>query len=357
MQLMLTTLDEDLPGAQWLAHAAAFWPGYQSWWQRDGERARPTFLACRKALREHMPELLPTWSTMCDLLGGGDVPARFLSMWCPPPYIVGCTQAVWSGQDASEARLLRNYDFSPALFDGCFMATRWCGQRVLAMSDCLWGALDGINESGLCASLSFGGRTVTGLGFGIPLVMRYVLEQAQSVAQAVAILQRLPHHMSYNVSLLDKTGQWATVFVAPDRATEVVPQRSVSNIQHAVEWVQHANATHALLRAQSLAQALAEARDADDVLQRLLQTPLWQSAFARGYGTLYTASYDPGLGQVQLHWPQQDPWVLPVAQPLSGQRQLNYSTDPAPDFSAVQSQQRWHLDTPRIGNSTARAEI
>jgi len=41
-----------------------------------------------------MPELEPTWNRLSELMGGGDAAARFLSMWCPPPYITGCTQAV-----------------------------------------------------------------------------------------------------------------------------------------------------------------------------------------------------------------------------------------------------------------------
>jgi len=144
---MVSTL-EDLPGPGWAAHAATLWPGYLAWWQRDGERARPTFLVCRKALRQHMPELEPTWNRLSELMGGGDAAARFLSMWCPPPYITGCTQAVWSGKSSEEARLLRNYDFSPALFEGLWMRTQWHGQRVLAMSDCLWGVLGGGADAG-----------------------------------------------------------------------------------------------------------------------------------------------------------------------------------------------------------------
>ena len=52
------------------------------------------------------------------------------------------------------------------------------------MSDCLWGLLDGMNDAGLAVSLTFGGRPVLGDGFGIPLVMRYVLETCEDVAEA-----------------------------------------------------------------------------------------------------------------------------------------------------------------------------
>jgi hypothetical protein len=99
-------------------------------------------------LREHMPELVPTWERLVELAGGGDVEARFLSMWCPPRYITGCSQAVWvDPAGAAKPALLRNYDFAPALLEGTWLATRWLGPRVIAMGDCLWGALDGLNEA------------------------------------------------------------------------------------------------------------------------------------------------------------------------------------------------------------------
>ena len=53
------------------------------------------------------------------------------------------------------------------------MQTAWSGRRVIGMSDCLWGLLDGVNDDGLAVSLTFGGRTASGEGFAIPLVVRY----------------------------------------------------------------------------------------------------------------------------------------------------------------------------------------
>ena len=49
------------------------------------------------------------------------------------------------------------------------------------MSDCLWGLLDGVNDAGLAVSLTFGGRRVLGDGFGIPIVIRYLLETCETV--------------------------------------------------------------------------------------------------------------------------------------------------------------------------------
>ncbi len=200
-----------------------------------------------------MPELVPTWEALVELAGGGDVESRFLSMWCPPPYIGGCSQALWfDARGHEEPALLRNYDFAPLLLEGSWLATRWTGQRVAALGDCLWGALDGVNEAGLAAALSFGGRNVSGTGFGIPLLLRHVLEVAQNTAEAIQLLQRVPASMCYSITLLDRHDDWATVFVSPDRPTEVSRQRVVTNFQHEVEWPQHAQATHAVQRRDKL---------------------------------------------------------------------------------------------------------
>ena len=120
-----------------------------------------------------MPELVPTYERLVELVGGEDLQARFLSFYCPPPYLSGCSQAVWLGD---EPLLIRNYDYSPALCDAIILETCWNGRRVLGMSDGLFGLVDGMNENGLAVSLTFGGRTIVGDGFGVPLIIRYVLE-------------------------------------------------------------------------------------------------------------------------------------------------------------------------------------
>ena len=151
----------------------------------------------------------------------------------------------------------------------------------------LWGALDGVNEDGLAASLSFGGRTVSGIGFGIPLVLRYILETAQNTAQAIAILQRVPVHMSYSVTLLDKQADWATVFVGPDRPVEVTRRKAITNYQRFIEWPEHARATRASERLEAMERQLDGRTSEQMMAEALLVEPLYQNAWARGYGTLH----------------------------------------------------------------------
>ncbi len=325
IEIEFAALVEDAPGSQWQALFEKLWPGYRSWFLRSAVAELPSYLASRRALREHMPELVPVWEQLVELAGGGDIEARFLSSWCPPPYIVGCSQAVWVDSRGNEApALLRNYDFAPLLLEGSWLATRWTGPRVAVLGDCVWGALDGMNEAGLAASLSFGGRTVSGPGFGIPLVLRYVLELAQNTAEAVRLLERVPVSMCYSVTLLDRLGEWATVFVAPDRPTEVTRRNVVTNYQHQVDWPEHAEATNATERQDRLQAQIDGPGSLQDAVDSLLVPPLYQSAFLRGYGTLYSAVYRPAAGSVELLWPQQR-WLQTLDAFGDGERVVAYA--------------------------------
>ncbi len=325
IHIRFETLIEDQPGPLWQAHFARLWPGYRAWYLRSGTLGRPTFLECRRALRRHMPELVPLWQHLTELAGGGDIEARFLSLWCPPPFIAGCSQAVWiDPRGNEEPALLRNYDYAPALLEGSWLATRWHAQRVVALGDCLWGVLDGMNEAGLAASLSFGGRKQVGDGFGVPLLLRHVLDLAQSTAEAVQMLKRLPINMTYNITLLDAQADWATVFVAPDRVAEVTKQAAVTNFQHRVEWPEHARATRSVQRCEALSRLIETSGSSHDVCAALLHAPMLQSAYGRGYGTLYTAAYRPSSGRVDLLWPGQA-WSQTLSSFSSGQRDIVYA--------------------------------
>ena len=271
ISIRFQAIAQDQPGEKWHALFERSWPAYRSWFLRGGVVGRPTYLNAGAPCANITCELVPVWEQLAELAGGGDVEARFLSLWCPPAYIAGCSQTVWiDPQGRDEPALLRNYDFAPALLEGNWLATRWTGRRVAAMGDCLWGALDGVNEDGLAASLSFGGRTVAGIGFGIPLVLRYVLETARNTAQAIAILQRVPVHMSYSVTLLDKAADWATVFVGPDRPVEVTRRKAVTNYQRVIEWLEHARATRAYERLEAMERQLDNRASAQTLTETLL---------------------------------------------------------------------------------------
>jgi predicted choloylglycine hydrolase len=299
--MLWRALKEEQPGPKWAGLFAEFWPDYKRWWLKEGDSARPTYLESRRALAEHMPEILPLYGDLCDLAGGGDQAARFLSFYCPPPYLAGCSQAIWPGR---EPVLVRNYDYAPNAFDSLILQTGWQGRRVMGISDGLWGLVDGMNEAGLAISLTFGGRRIVGRGFGVPLILRYVLQTCTTAEQAGAALARLPTHMSYNVTVLDKKRRYLTAMMAPDRPAIITHAAVATNHQENVEWISHARFTATVERERYLLQRLSLHRDPQDTfINAFLRPPLYSTAFKAGFGTLYTAVYRPKRGEMDIHWP------------------------------------------------------
>jgi predicted choloylglycine hydrolase len=301
MNAVLHAVDEAEAGERWRALWLRMEPGYRAWFLREGDAARPSYMACARALRAHMPELVPIWERLVELAGGGDIAARLLSLYRPTPYLTGCSQAVWNrGSNV----LVRNYDYLPRLWDGVLLGSAWSGHQVIAMTDTLWGALDGMNDAGLAVSLAFGGRKAVGDGFGIPLVLRYLLETCETAAQAAKTLERVPSHMSYNVTVVDRAGAHVTAHVAPDRPTAITRRRIATNHQHAVEWRAHAHATGSVDRERFLTARLNDLNENEGrFVRRFLEPPLHSARFDRGWGTLYTAVYRPALGAAEYRWP------------------------------------------------------
>jgi predicted choloylglycine hydrolase len=301
MSLHFRAIAEDRPGPKWAGLFHLFWPAYRTWWVREGHAARPTYLESREAIRKHMPELLPLYEELCELAGGTDLQARFLSFYCPPRYLAGCSQAIWQG-DAP--LIVRNYDYNPRAFDATLLKTAWQGRRVMGLTDGLFGLVDGMNDAGLALSLTFGGRREVGEGFGVPLILRYILQTCETVPEAVEVLKRVPCHMSYNVTVLDKARRFVTAYLTPDRPTMITHTPVATNHQERVEWSSHARFTATVERERYLLQRLTFHPETEErFIDAFLKPPLYSTAFAHGFGTLYTAAYRPREGRMQVLWP------------------------------------------------------
>lgn len=309
MTLALTfeAIEELEPAQRWADLFTRHWPRYREWFLSDGEAARTSYGASRRALAEHMPELVPTYERICELAGGGDLEARFLAMFEPPSYLSGCSQGVWTGPHPAERGdplLVRNYDYAPERLERAIVHTAWTGRRVIGMSDCAWGLLDGINEDGLAVSLAFGGRRVIGGGFGVPLVVRYLLETCATTDDARAALRRLPFHLAHTLTIVDRDGDTCTAFIAPDRDTVLTASPVATNHQGRVEWQEHAAATRSLEReGVLLGLVLGGAPTHEALVEAFLRPPLHQDGYARRMGTLYTAAYDVRAGTATYYWP------------------------------------------------------
>ncbi len=305
MNLHFNTIAEaGKPGPKWQKLFKTHWSAYRTWFESKGAAHTPDLKTSQEALKKYMPEMWPTYEKLCKLANADDVAARFLTGFQPPAYISGCSQAVLPGD---KIKLVRNYDYHPDLTEGTQLLTAWNGKKVIATSDCLIGAVDGMNEDGLAVSLTFGGRKVVGEGFGIPFILRYVLEFSSNVEEAVGALTRIPSHMSYNVTVIDKSGAHKTVQLAPDKAPLVTDATFATNHQGTIDWPENAAFNKTVERYAFIKNMLSEGTlTSNEMADAFLKAPLYNTLFKEGFGTLYTVVYSPKEGTVQMRWPNED---------------------------------------------------
>lgn len=302
MDFIFRSLTENKVGPVWQREFQRLWPAYRRWFLRYGEADRPTYFESLQALRQYMPELLPIYESMVEAAGGGDHAARFLAQYCPPPLFRGCSQAVYI---KDEPVIVRNYDYSPYVFDGLLMRSQFDQRSVIAMIDCMSGVLDGMNENGLAVSMSFGGREEFGEGFGITLLIRYILEFATNVDEAYELVKDIPVHGSYNLTLLDADANHATLVIAPGETTLLTNAAIATNHQQLGSWPLYEEKVQTIQRYEHLEEVVALQKDStESFANRFLQPPLYNTQFARGFGTLYTAAYYPCRGECHILWPE-----------------------------------------------------
>ncbi len=363
LTLTFDAVNEATPGPKWAARWRRCWPDYQAWFIAKGGDDGPSLADCKAALRRYMPELLPTHGRLTALAGGSDRAARFLSTWCPPTYLGGCSLAAMAQGD--DVRLVRNYDLSPQLNEGLMLRSEWTGRAVMGMSEFLWGLSDGINEAGLAVAIAYGGRSETGEGFGITTIIRYVLETCDTVDEALEALRRVPSHMAYNLVLADASGRTEGVEMLPGGGARITARAIATNHQSGPEKADHPSFTHTHARHAHLGRMQATPRNLN---AQFLKAPLLQDRYAQGFGTLFTAEYDPvarslGLTIRGARWNQ----TLDAFK--EGRRNVNYAVAepariPATQVAAIAvgewaqpAAQPWAADVAVAGDWAAWAAV
>ena len=298
--LTFNAISEATPGPKWAARWQRSWPAYKAWFVARGGDSGPDRAACVAALENYMPELVPVHAQLTALAGGSDRAACFLSTWCPPSYLGGCSLAVATSKD--DIRLVRNYDLSPDLNEGLLLHSAWTGRRVMGMVEFLWGLSDGINDAGLSIALAYGGRQETGRGFGITTILRYVLETCDTVPQALRALQRVPSHMPYNVVVADASGAAASVEIYAGGGAKVQPRLVATNHQTDGSTPDRGAFTRTFERSDHLDGVLSGGCTPSTLASRFQEAPLRQDRYGEGFGTLFTAEYQPLRRHMTLHW-------------------------------------------------------
>ena len=189
-----------------------------------------------------------------------------------------------------------------------------------------------------------------GDGFGIPLVVRYLLETCGSVADARATLARLPYSLAHNLTVVDGDGDVLTAYLSPDREPIFRSFPAATNHQGIVEWPEQAKATRTIERERCIVERLDDEADTvEGFADAFLRAPLFSTAYASGWGTLYTAVYRPVEGVVDYRWPTSH-----VATRLRGVRGRPNTSRCSPKTSppARQAERRGSHATPRRSSST-----
>jgi predicted choloylglycine hydrolase len=274
---------------QWAAELRALWPAAENALTEEACSDEGA-VAARRLFETHMPELVPALEMLAGQLQLPKAGA-FLTLAGLRPFFAGCSQAGGGGI------LLRNYDFDPDEVEGVIARSNLL-RPVIGMQDCGWGLLDGMNDAGLAASLTFGGRFVSGPGFAVLIVVRYLLETCETVGQALAKLATLPVSLPQNLTLVDP-GRAVTVYVGPDIPMTLADDACATNHQHfAVP-----DAQEKFTRTQHRLAAIRAAGAAEADVAVMLKPPLYQTVYDQGLGTVYTARYRPGEGTVTYYWP------------------------------------------------------
>ncbi|MDX0752754.1 peptidase C45 [Sinorhizobium medicae] len=288
---------EDRPGEAWLSRFAAGRAEAERWYFGQAPMAAsPSAKECRAALMQHMPELVLHYESACDLVGDDEIAHRLLSHYRPAPERYGCSQSVWLGKEGPA--LIRNFDYPPDIVSDRFEMTDWSGVKVIAKMQRPWGGcVDGLNEEGLAASVTLGGGRSQGLGFSIILVMRYLLENFREVGEAVKALCRIPVALAQNVTVLDRAGSYATLFLGPGQRPVITRLKACTNHQRGGR-----PSSSSLARQQFVLQALEDpSMSLEKLTDRFLQPPLYSMRLPQP--TLYTAVYRPAEGRVDYIWP------------------------------------------------------
>ncbi|MBB3397855.1 MULTISPECIES: C45 family autoproteolytic acyltransferase/hydolase [unclassified Rhizobium] len=296
MDKTFVTAREDRPGEAWLSRFVAGRAEAEKWYFGQAVAQTPTVKDCRAALRHHMPELMPFYESACALVGDNEVAHRMLSHYRPAPERFGCSQAVWLGREGPA--LVRNFDYPPDIVSDRFEMTTWSNLRVISKAQRPWGGcVDGMNEDGLVASVTLGGSRAQGVGFSIILVIRYILETCHRVDQAVEALCRIPVALPQNVTVLDRSGRYATLFVGPHQRPIISRLKACTNHQRTIR-----PSLSSLARQMAIHQAL---EDPSMSLSRLTDLFLLPPLYSRSASspTLYTAIYRAAEGRVDYIWP------------------------------------------------------
>jgi predicted choloylglycine hydrolase len=192
----------------------------------------------------------------------------------------------------------RNYDFKPRCYGARLAVVQAGGSYAsIGASEFLTGRLDGMNERGVVIGLHRVRASPRFPGLSSVLIVRLVLDQCASTAEAVALLRRLPHAMQYNYSLLDAYGAAAVVEAgAGSVAVRTGAWLACTNhFQSPLLRPLNRRAAHSQSRLPPLENWAVCGLSAEEMFTALNRStsPAFHHGYLRGAGTLHTMVGEP----------------------------------------------------------------
>jgi predicted choloylglycine hydrolase len=199
----------------------------------------------------------------------------------------------------------RNYDYRPRYYGARFALIQASGSHAsIGASENLTGRLDGMNAHGLVIGLHLVRTRPKYPGLSCALIVRIVLDQCATTAEAVALLRRLPHAMAYNYSLLDAHDSAAVVEAVPGSvAVRTGPWMACTNhFQSPLLRPLNRRPAHSQGRLPPLEAWAACGLSAEEMFTALNRStsPAFHHGYQRGAGTLHTIVGEPAKKRILI---------------------------------------------------------
>lgn len=131
-------------------------------------------------------------------------------------YDVPKTDAMGCSAFITKDYYVRNYDFTPDLYDGIFSLVQPEGTFASAGYNLQGlGRHDGVNQKGLVVGLHFVSNSDYTVGISPWISIRMILDSCSTTEEAIEMLKEIPHSACYNFSIGDKFGSLAVVEASP----------------------------------------------------------------------------------------------------------------------------------------------
>ena len=225
-------------------------------------------------------------------------------------------------------RVGRSYEFNHNQADMRLVTTRIQGQAAhIGFSEVLFGRDDGINQHGLCATMSGGAPMAPTEPGGCMFwaVVRTVLDRCATVDEAIEVVQSIPISFNFNLILADRTGQAAVVEIAcSHRAVKRIqagtPEQKVIATNHynqpEMKPYDLGRMWNSLLRYRAIQGRLEAMKDqvTAEGIRLILSTLIPQGVCCHHYteylGTLWSAVIDVTAGTLEVCFgaPTHNPW-------------------------------------------------